>query len=270
MDRSGTCESTLWRTARGPGVPERESSPLVPPCVALCFFCDGRAKRMRMKRCTKVGERTQARHEIPRQLPREERNETKHGFDSSGSGCHTTPNRTTCLILTEQIVARCACQVKSSTHIAVGISVAAEHRPTSLDGATSTHMVMYVTSRCGLELSFFLPTPAWLAGRTSSLKSPRSLRGKTSWRNFWLSQPRRAGGTSVIRSSKSYVTLSCDLGWHCIACAAMRRDFLTLFSISHAEDAQVKVKAANGAKRWRRARYWFYHKPKTSQDALYE
>ena len=100
--------------------------------------------------------------------------------------------------------------------------MAAEHRPTSLDGATSTHMVMYVTSRCGLELSFFLPTPAWLAGRTSSLKSPRSLRGKTSWRNFWLSQPRRAGGTSVIRSSKSYVTLSCDLGWqcmHCIACA---------------------------------------------------
>ena len=111
---------------------------------------------------------------------------SEHGWHLSGSACHANPEPNHPSHSRRTIVAeRAVKRFIHSTHMAVGISVAAEHRPTSLDGATSTHMVMYVTSRCGLELSFFLPTPAWLAGLLPSNLRWRRLRGKTSWRNFW-------------------------------------------------------------------------------------
>ena len=64
------------------------------------------------------------------------------------------------------------------THVAVGISVAAEHRPT-LDGATSTHMVLYVTTDVDFELIF--PSFVRPAGSFPFKKrSPLQVRGKNS------------------------------------------------------------------------------------------
>ena len=138
MDPSGTCESTQWRTARGPGVVERESSP---PCVALCFLVTMVWKTTSDGVCAKKGMK-EARHEksskqIARIFAARKRNEkrTRVAFirlclpPNYPSHSHRT-------IVAERAVKRFI----HSTHMAVGISVAAEHRPTFLDGATSTHM----------------------------------------------------------------------------------------------------------------------------------
>lgn len=70
--------------------------------------------------------------------------------------------------------------------MAVGISVAAEHRPMSLDGATSTHVAMdYVTNVRTIEL-IFLHTHVW-RGLFSQSPLPASVSVKVSFlRNFWL------------------------------------------------------------------------------------
>ena len=96
-----------------------------------------------MKMCTKEGERTmqdmrfQANYQDARGKERK-RSQTWIGFIRFW--LPRNPEQTAPLILRTNCSEICMMSSKSSTHIAVGISVAAEHRPTFLDGATSTHM----------------------------------------------------------------------------------------------------------------------------------